>query len=131
VSAAPELPPGWFLKPHLEVSPRETAMRLASGTPCVLIDCRTDAERAIASIAGARHVPMPATPEWIATLVEAREDGDPDPALAGPIVVHCHHGVRSMQVVGLLHAAGFADARSMAGGIDWWSVSVDPTLPRY
>lgn len=124
-SEAPELPPNWFPRPHLECSPREAAEKLALDRPPMLVDCRRDDERRLASLAGSIHVPMPLVPEWIEELRE-------DPSLASrEMIVHCHHGVRSLQVVGLLHAAGFTAARSMAGGIDWWSVSVDPAIPRY
>ena len=47
------------------------------------------------------------------------------------IIVHCHSGVRSAHAVQLLRAAGFARAINLAGGIDAWSVEVDPTVPRY
>lgn len=114
------------IRPTLEVSPREVADAIAQGVPMLLVDCRRDDERAFCSIEGSRHVPMTRTVEWIEELREDRDD-DPPP----PIVVFCHHGVRSMQVVGLLQAAGFADARSMAGGIDRWSLEVDPRTPRY
>ena len=88
-----------------------------------LVDCRTDAEREVATIAGAEHVPMERVAEWIEDL---RDDDE-----APPIVVHCHHGVRSLQVVALLQAAGFTDARSMAGGIHLWSRAVDPSVATY
>ena len=51
--------------------------------------------------------------------------------LEDPIVVMCHHGVRSLQVVAFLREAGFLDARSLAGGIDRWSLEIDGTVPRY
>jgi rhodanese-related sulfurtransferase len=46
------------------------------------------------------------------------------------IVVYCHHGVRSAHAVAFLRAAGIA-ARNMTGGIDRWSVEVDPSVRRY
>jgi rhodanese-related sulfurtransferase len=126
---ASDLPPNWFPRPALERSPREVAAMLVSGRPPLLIDCRREDERRLAAIDAAIHVPMGETAEWIESLVEAQRD---DPATAEQeIVVHCHHGVRSLQVVASLQAAGIAHARSMAGGIDWWSISVDPSVPRY
>ena len=47
------------------------------------------------------------------------------------IVVYCHHGMRSLQVAMWLRAQGLADVQSMAGGIDQWSQTVDPSVPRY
>ena len=55
--------------------------------------------------------------------------GELDPA--APTVVFCHLGVRSAHALTRLQAAGFADARHLAGGIDAWSRNVDPALPRY
>jgi rhodanese-related sulfurtransferase len=59
------------------------------------------------------------------------------PARAGeldrqrPWVVFCHHGARSMQVGLYLEAQGFADVSNLAGGINAWSMLVDPSVPRY
>jgi rhodanese-related sulfurtransferase len=43
----------------------------------------------------------------------------------------CHHGVRSNRAAEFLLANGFDDVVSVAGGIDAWSMQVDPTIPRY
>ena len=48
-----------------------------------------------------------------------------------PLVVHCHHGMRSMRVANFLRANGFPQAQSMAGGIEAWSVEIDDSVPRY
>jgi rhodanese-related sulfurtransferase len=45
--------------------------------------------------------------------------------------VHCHHGGRSLRVTQFLRQRGFAQAQNMAGGIDAWSLRIDPTVPRY
>jgi len=49
------------------------------------------------------------------------------------VVVHCHHGIRSAQAIRYLVDAGFDPARlwNLAGGIEAWSLEVDPTVPRY
>ncbi len=47
------------------------------------------------------------------------------------LVVHCHHGGRSLKVARWLRENGFAQAQSMAGGIDQWSQEIDPSVPRY
>ena len=48
-----------------------------------------------------------------------------------PIVVHCHHGPRSMMAAQVLMSLGFEDVTNLEGGIEGWSVSVDPSVPRY
>jgi rhodanese-related sulfurtransferase len=121
------LPVGYPFKPDWEITPRETK-RLRDGaptSPIILLDCRRPDEWAATRIQGAKHIPM-ADIERRADELES-DDGSRDT----PIVVHCHHGVRSLKVTGALRALGFTNVRSMAGGIDLWSVDVDPQVPRY
>jgi rhodanese-related sulfurtransferase len=49
----------------------------------------------------------------------------------GNLVVYCHHGARSLQVAHWLREQGIQACQSMMGGIDRWSLEVDPTVPRY
>lgn len=49
----------------------------------------------------------------------------------GLCVVYCHHGVRSLNVAAWLRQQGLDNVRSLAGGIDGWSLLIDPSLPRY
>jgi len=111
----------------LEVSAVQVARAIAEREPLILVDCRTEEERRIASIAGSVHVPMSAAAELVAELLE--EHGEV-PAMP-PVVVHCHHGVRSLRMVCELHARGLPNARSMAGGIHQWSLLVDRSVPTY
>jgi rhodanese-related sulfurtransferase len=48
-----------------------------------------------------------------------------------PIVCICHHGMRSAQVVAFLQRQGFDEVYNLSGGIDAWSLQVDPGVPRY
>src|SRR6266487_4433074 len=86
----------------------------------VLLDVREPHEAEIARISGARLIPLSELPERLGEL-----DGHAE------IVTHCHHGVRSIKALEILKAAGFAKVRSLKGGIDAWSVTVDPSVPRY
>jgi len=54
-----------------------------------------------------------------------------EPLRGRPIVVHCHHGGRSLKVAHWLRGQGFVNAQSMAGGIDQWSQEIDRAIPRY
>ena len=47
------------------------------------------------------------------------------------IVTLCHHGVRSLNAAFFLRQNGFKNVRSLAGGIDLWSMTIDPKVPRY
>jgi rhodanese-related sulfurtransferase len=86
----------------------------------VLLDCRNDDERALCVIEPSLHIPMPQTPERLAEIPRDK-----------PIIVYCHHGVRSLHVALYLKEQGLDDVRSMAGGIDRWSLQIDPAVPRY
>ncbi len=107
----------------LEITPEEVKRRLDTGEALHLIDVREPHEVALARIEGAELVPMRAVPGELQTL-EARADN-------GALVVFCHHGVRSMHVVNWLREQGIEVCQSMTGGIDAWSLRVDPHVPRY
>lgn len=101
------------------VSARELATLLEQSPP-VLLDVREPDEFAIAALPGARLIPLGDLP---ARLDELDRDA--------PVIVYCHHGVRSERALGMLTTAGFRDARHLTGGIDAWSRKVDPGVPRY
>jgi rhodanese-related sulfurtransferase len=86
----------------------------------LLLDVREPWEYDKAHIAGSQPVPMNEIP--------ARKD-----ALdrAADIVVICHHGGRSMQVALFLEQNGFAKVHNLAGGVDSWARTVDPSMPVY
>ena len=48
-----------------------------------------------------------------------------------PLVFHCHGGGRSQVVAERYRLRGFVNVYNLAGGIDAWSLHVDPTVPRY
>jgi rhodanese-related sulfurtransferase len=107
----------------LEADPLEVKRRLDSGEKLHLIDVREPHEFAQARIEGALLIPMRAVPGELQDL-EARAD-------EGMLMVYCHHGVRSLNVVNWLREQGVQACQSMAGGIDAWSLRVDPSVPRY
>ena len=106
-----------------EVDPQDVKRRLDSGEKLHLIDVREPHEFAQAKIEGAMLVPMRSVPGELQDL-DAR-------AGEGPLIVYCHHGVRSLNVVHWLRQQGVEACQSMAGGIEAWSVRVDPSVPRY
>ena len=116
------LPPGYPFRPNWEVTPREVKARLDAGEPIVLIDCRTPQEHAIASIEQAILVPLH---EAGMRLQELKQHADKK------VIIHCHHGMRSLQMAAFLRHQGFADVTSLAGGIDAWAMGVDPAMKRY
>lgn len=87
----------------------------------LLIDCREPWENEIAAIGGSRLIPMKEMPQHLEELKKESR----------PIVVYCHHGMRSFNVSNWLTGQGLSNVSSLAGGIDSWSVEIDPSLPRY
>lgn len=106
----------------LDIDVRSVKQMQDSGERFVLLDCREPGEVATAKIAGSLHIPMKQIPARVAEL---------QPHATERIVVHCHHGGRSLRVTQFLRQQGFDQAQNMAGGIDAWSVEVDPAVPRY
>ena len=102
------------------LSVQQLADALKSERPPTLVDCREPREWSFCRIEGARHIPM----STIRTRFQELESDE-------PIVVYCHHGMRSLQVTLWLKQQGFENVASMAGGIDAWATTIDPTLPRY
>ena len=100
----------------------QTTKELLDDQQIVLIDCREPAEWETAKIEGAVLMPMS---RWAAEAnkLSAWEGRH--------IVVHCHHGSRSLRVTRWLRENGFPDAQNMSGGIDLWSQTIDAGIPRY
>ena len=107
----------------LEIHPLDVKKRLEAGEPLVLIDVREPYEFQRARIDGAELIPMRTVPARLAAL-EAMAD-------EASLIVFCHHGVRSAQVTEWLRRQGLDAAQSMSGGIERWSLEVDPAVPRY
>lgn len=104
----------------IEISAREVKQRLDRGEKLLLVDVREPHEHAVCHIEGALLIPMGSIPASLQRL-----DTDED------VICFCHHGMRSLDVANWLRAQGVRSARSMAGGIDRWSLEVDPLVPRY
>ncbi len=107
----------------LEITPGELHQRLNAGEKVALIDVREPNEFQLCRIAGAELIPMRSVPAELSRL-DARAD-------ESPLIVFCHHGVRSLNVVHWLREQGVAACQSLAGGIDRWSREIDPSVPRY
>ena len=105
-----------------QITPTELAAWLAEENRAkpVLLDVREAWEYDKARIAGSQHVPMGEVP--------GRKD---EIDAAADIVVICHHGGRSMQTALFLEKNGFAKVHNLAGGVDAWARSVDPSVPIY
>ena len=102
------------------ITPAEYAGRAARGERVRLIDVREAWEFELARVEGAELLPLSRLSEWEGALTDDEE-----------IVFMCHHGIRSAHVCAHLARNGLTKLYNLAGGIDRWSVEVDPSMPRY
>lgn len=98
----------------------ELKARLDRGDALRLVDVREPHEYELCRIDGAESRPL-------STLSSGLESLDP----GQEIVVYCHHGTRSLSALEILESAGFDRVSNLSGGIDAWSLLVDPEVPRY
>jgi rhodanese-related sulfurtransferase len=106
----------------IEIHVSDVKQLIDSTDDVFLIDCRESDEHAYCRIEEACLIPMNETPNKLDEL---------EPHRQSRIVVLCHHGMRSYQVVQYLRSQGFQNAQNMSGGIDVWSQLIDPSVPRY
>lgn len=118
---SPDLPAGYSFKPDLELTPRQAKKAMDEGR-LHIVDCRTKPEVDVAGIAGAQHIPL--------DELEHRAD-EIEPEAGQDVAVICHHGVRSLRATLMLRHLGMTNVKSVAGGIDQWSIAADPLVPRY
>jgi len=106
----------------MQISATELAEKLRSPTPPHLLDVRQPEEHAIVSLSNATLIPLGQLPGRANEIAKWKNE---------EVVVYCHHGVRSMLAIAELKLCGFHKLLNLSGGIDAWSVEVDPSSPRY
>jgi adenylyltransferase/sulfurtransferase len=109
-------------EPLPELSASAVRGRGLPGRDFLLLDVREPAEFEKSHIEGARLLPLGELPARAAELEAWRER---------PVVVHCHRGGRSAKAARWLREQGFRDVSNLSGGIEAWSLTVDPSVPRY
>lgn len=105
-----------------EINVQQLADRLAAGASVCLIDVRQPWEHETAALPNSQLVPLDQL---------TFRAGEIQPPKGAPVVVYCHHGIRSRSAATLLEHLGFRDVLSLAGGIDAWSLVIDARVPRY
>ena len=104
-----------------EITPKELKTRLDRNDRPLLLDVRQDWETQLCRLPNAVHIP-------IEEIEYRAEELDPNTET----VVYCHQGVRSAAVAQYLREQhGFKNVKNLAGGLDSWALSVDPTMRRY
>ena len=103
-----------------EISAAEAAKLRDENPEALFLDVREDSELTICRIEGALHIPMGEISERVHSLTKE-----------APLIIFCHHGMRSRHVLQYLESSGFKNAINLKGGIHAWSLEVDPTIPHY
>ena len=105
----------------LEISVREADEALRQNpADWIILDVREPVEWDIVHLPEAGLIPMGEIPEKWSTLPTDKK-----------ILIHCHHGMRSLHVTQFLRAKGLDQTTNLAGGIDAWAREIDPSLARY
>ena len=108
--------------PIAEISAAELQRALQQGEKLLLIDVREPQEVEKARIAGSTLIPLGQLSARLGEITEWKPRR---------VIVHCRTGGRSAKACALLRDAGFVDVTNLSGGIDAWSITVDPKVPRY
>ena len=103
-----------------DIKPQDLKARLDRGERPVILDVRQDWETKLCRLESSVHIPI----EEIEFRTEELDPND-------EIVVVCHQGVRSAAVAEYLRQLGFSRAVNLAGGLDLWARTVDPSMRRY
>jgi rhodanese-related sulfurtransferase len=105
-----------------EIEPRQLAEKMAAGEALYLVNVRQPWEHETAALPGSLLIPL--------NELRARS-GEIRPPGGALVVVYCHHGIRSLHGAAFLRRLGLANVVSLAGGLDAWSLEVDPGVRRY
>jgi adenylyltransferase/sulfurtransferase len=106
--------------PPLEIGVEEAHAWLESAEPPLVLDVREPFEVSLCRLDGSATIPLAEVPARLADLPRDRA-----------ILVHCHHGGRSLQAAKFLRAKGFPKAVNLRGGIHQWAEAIDSAMARY
>lgn len=106
-----------------QIDPPALAEARNSGAALALLDVREAWEFELAHIDGSVNIPMSALTSSVDEVHALQGDGE--------LVLVCHHGSRSMYCAQFLAQRGLSDLVNLRGGINAWSQTVDPSVPRY
>lgn len=102
------------------ITPKELKERMDKGEKLFLLDVREPWEHSLAKIEGCVLIPLGTLPQSMEQVDQSAE-----------IIAYCHHGMRSADATGFLLQQGYPNVKNLIGGIDAWSLQVDPSVPRY
>ena len=102
------------------ISVQELKQKMDRGEKFVLLDVREDWEYNLANIPNSTLIPLGTLPQSLQKL-------DPN----AEIVAYCHKGMRSADAINFLYQNGYKNVKNLVGGIEAWSLQIDPNVPRY
>jgi rhodanese-related sulfurtransferase len=105
-----------------EITVDELSRNLERGEKPLLVDVRQPWEHELSRLPDSLLIPLPELPARAAEI---------QPTRGQQVVCYCHHGIRSLHAAEFLAHLGLRDVVSLAGGIDAWSLQIDPAVPRY
>jgi rhodanese-related sulfurtransferase len=103
------------------ITPQELKDKMDREEKIRLIDVREEDEWDTCHIEGAEWMPLSQFAQDALGCLDADEE----------IVLYCHHGGRSAKAQKFLEDQGYEKVMNLTGGIDAWSMEVDPSVPRY
>ena len=104
-----------------EISVQRLTEKLDRNEKFRFVDCREEDEYGFCKIPGAELIPLSNFAEKALQVLKPDEE----------IVIHCHHGGRSMRACQFLESQGYQNTVNVTGGIEAWSLQIDPQVPRY
>jgi adenylyltransferase/sulfurtransferase len=105
-----------------EISVEDLSQRLERGERPLLVDVRQPWEHELSRLPDSLLLPLGELASRAAEI---------QPAPGQLVVCYCHHGLRSLHAAEVLSRAGLSGVASLAGGIEAWSLQIDPSVPRY
>lgn len=109
------------LEKDIEVSCRELSENLVCGNEYILLDVREQWEFDTAKIEGSLRLGDLEFEDWFLSVKKSGQE----------VVTICHHGIRSFKAAIYLRQQGLDSVKSLKGGLDQWSVEIDPAIVRY
>ncbi|MDX2226735.1 MAG: rhodanese-like domain-containing protein [Verrucomicrobiae bacterium] len=109
------------MNPNINLDVGDLKMMLDSNQSFRLIDVREPGEFELARIPRAELIPLSVFAQKAPEALRPEEE----------IVLVCHHGGRSMQALMWLKNRGYLHLKNLAGGIEQWSLQIDPSVARY
>ncbi|TAE46782.1 MAG: rhodanese [Cytophagia bacterium] len=104
-----------------EITVRELHQMLKNDEPIQLIDVREEYEYEICHLKNTTLIPVAEIPDNIDKIQKDKT-----------VVIYCHHGVRSANVINYLKKTHqFTNLYNLAGGIHAWAVHIDITMKTY